>query len=1413
MANDSLSIDVKFQDSSAVSGARKVKTSIEDIKKADAGLNWSGTKQGAKAAEEASSGFSALSVAMGNVAANAITALGSKMKQLVTDIVEIGSGFETSMSKVSALSGAQGQELAALEAKARELGASTTFSASQAADALGYMALAGWDTQQMLDGVGSALSLAQAGEMDLAAASDLLTDYLSAFNMEAAEAGRMADVLAYAQANANTTVEGLGMAFKNCAANCNAAGLDIETTSSLIAQMANQGLKGQLAGTALNAAMRDMTAQMKDGAIAIGKTSVQVMDAEGNYRDFIDILRDVEKATDGMGDAEKAAALQSTFTADSIKGLNLLLNAGADEAASFRDELYNCAGTAEATAATMTDNLGGDVAAMQSAFEELAIKIYQGLQQPLREAVQFITGTVVPGVTVLIENFDKIGPALAAAGVGFAALKLKSSNIFTGIVADVKKFATANATGTTSAKKLATATTASTTAIKASGTAMGAYGMKAKTANTAIKTQTTYLKASEVAAKAASVSFKACSNALKTIAPVAALTAVVEIVTAIGGAMEDAREHAELLGHATDDVANAHKAYGSALQEAANATETASDSQQTYSASLDEIKAKAQAALEGNAQLASSLTDIYTEAGNSVGQLNNYASTIEALAGRSDLGAADVARLEQAVKLAGETCGQSLSVVQDEGGAYQIMGDGAIMAKDAVLQLIDAQKLQIQVEANLDAQKEAYKQHAENTKASTAAQQLYNEKLKAYEEYCNRADAGTIQWTLGQGSLKRELDEAKAALNDANAATAASGEAYAYASDQATLLSMAQSAAADSAIRAVADNLTLQGALEVAGTSCSAFAESMDAVGASGEALAGLTQEQAAQVAAAYNESYSAAAAKLAEFGVIASDAAAQEQAATAMMQSALAQFASQSGASLDVLKANFDGSLQSIVDTCSTQGIQIPTSLANAIQGASSLPEGAQQTMIDALVLQMTGGDVAAAAEILGHDIDQGLVAGIQGSSDLPAEAVGVMSEAVIERAKEAFDSHSPSIVMQTLGNDIDAGLSNGITEGSDGPAAAMSELGQLCLAGLDEMPGLASAAGTTAGQGFATGISGAVSLASTAASALKASTEGPINSTAGTFSAAGNAAGSGFSSALGAYSGAASGSASGLSNAATAAIGTTAGTFSAAGSSAGSSYTASLSGSAGGVSGAAAALATTAQSGVQASTATFRAAGLAAANAYLQAIRSTNGSSAGGKLGESALNGVKAVKADGAGRDFGQGYINGINSMAGSVYQAAYNMASQAVKAAKAAQNSNSPSKVTRELGVNFGQGYGLGIEDTGGFVGRKATGLVDAAASNLSAVPLSIDWYAKSGSFNTLDALSVDQGQVDAVARMLQTADKPKDDIGEAVRLLEAVLEQLVQLHKDLPRIIADNMDVRAEVSGRELMRIIKEEERRS
>lgn len=324
---------------------------------------------------------------LGNVAKTAAVAVGGAMVAMGGYAIKVGSDFESAMSNVAAISGATGDELQMLEDTAREMGATTQFSATEAANALSYMALAGWDANQSASALPGVLNLAAASGMDLASASDMVTDYMSAFGMSCEQSGYFADMLAYAQSNANTTAELLGESYKNCAANMAAAGQDVETTTSLLSMMANQGLKGSEAGTALAAVMRDLTAKMKDGAIKIGDTSVAVQDASGNYRDLTDILKDVESATNGMGDAEKAAALSSTFTSDSIKGLNLILNAGVDSAADFEEQLRKSTGTAGQMADTMNDNLAGAIKSLKSRAEAFGIAVYDSFSVQLKDAV------------------------------------------------------------------------------------------------------------------------------------------------------------------------------------------------------------------------------------------------------------------------------------------------------------------------------------------------------------------------------------------------------------------------------------------------------------------------------------------------------------------------------------------------------------------------------------------------------------------------------------------------------------------------------------------------------------------------------------------------------------------------------------------------------------------------------------------------------------------------------------------------------------------------------------------------------------------------------------------------------------------------------------------------------------------
>lgn len=333
--------------------------------------------------------------------------------------IKVGSDFEASMSEVQAISGATSSDLEKMSNKAKELGSNTKFSATEASQAFKYMALAGWDTSKSISAIDGVMNLAAASGMELAKASDMVTDYLSAFGMEASQASYMADMLAYAQGNSNTTAEQLGEAYKNCAANMNAAGQDIETTTAMLEALANQGSKSSEAGTKVAAMMRDLTAKMDDGKIAIGDTMVTVMDANGNFRDMTDILIDVDAATQGMGDAQKAAALASTFTSDSIAGLNMILNEGVDKIANYEVQLRTSNGTAEAMANTMQDNLQGKITNAGSALEGLGIAAYNYISGPAGKVVDLaagmfrgLTDLITPAKTEMQEYIDEIDAAL-----------------------------------------------------------------------------------------------------------------------------------------------------------------------------------------------------------------------------------------------------------------------------------------------------------------------------------------------------------------------------------------------------------------------------------------------------------------------------------------------------------------------------------------------------------------------------------------------------------------------------------------------------------------------------------------------------------------------------------------------------------------------------------------------------------------------------------------------------------------------------------------------------------------------------------------------------------------------------------------------------------------------------------------
>lgn len=316
----------------------------------------------------------------------AFATIGTALAAASVYAINVGMDFESSMSKVSAISGATGDDFTALENKAKDLGATTQFSASQAADALSYMALAGWDTQEMLSGIDGVMSLAAASGLDLATASDIVTDTMSAFQMEASRAGEAADIFAAASANSNTSVEQLSEAMKHAGAAANAAGMDLAQTSTVLGIFADSGLKGSMAGTTFTSMLTDMKNSAQDGAIAIGDTSVALYDASGNMRDVGAVMADVEVATQGMTTAQRDAALGAIFGTEAMKGVNIMLATGSERYNQLESAIYSSEGAAAKMADTMNDNLKGKMTILESSTEALGIAFYEKLENPLKKA-------------------------------------------------------------------------------------------------------------------------------------------------------------------------------------------------------------------------------------------------------------------------------------------------------------------------------------------------------------------------------------------------------------------------------------------------------------------------------------------------------------------------------------------------------------------------------------------------------------------------------------------------------------------------------------------------------------------------------------------------------------------------------------------------------------------------------------------------------------------------------------------------------------------------------------------------------------------------------------------------------------------------------------------------------------------
>lgn len=353
----------------------------------ETGLDSSGIEKDiSKLGSLASTGLKATTAAI-TVASGALTAFAGYS-------VKAGSSFETGMSEVEAISGATGEQIEELATKAKEMGATTKFSATESAAALKYMAMAGWSTEDMLGGLEGIMNLAAASGEDLASVSDIVTDALTAFGLQASDSSHFADVLAKAASNSNTNVGLMGATFQYVAPLAGALGYSIEDTAVAIGLMANAGIKGEKAGTALRTMFTRLSDPPADAAAAIDELGLSMTNADGTMRPLSDVMADLRTKFVGLSEEQKVQMASSLAGQEAMSGLLAIVNASDEDFEKLTLSINNASGAAEEMAGVMNDNLKGDITLLQSAVEGLGIQVYESVDVELREAVQAGIGYV-----------------------------------------------------------------------------------------------------------------------------------------------------------------------------------------------------------------------------------------------------------------------------------------------------------------------------------------------------------------------------------------------------------------------------------------------------------------------------------------------------------------------------------------------------------------------------------------------------------------------------------------------------------------------------------------------------------------------------------------------------------------------------------------------------------------------------------------------------------------------------------------------------------------------------------------------------------------------------------------------------------------------------------------------------------
>ncbi len=1249
-------------------------------------------------AKSALSEFSSLGKTALNGVKTAISAAGAAMAGMAAYSVKVGSDFEAGMSKVSAISGAAGSELDALTDKAKEMGAKTKFSATEAASAFEYMAMAGWKTEDMLNGIEGIMNLAAASGEDLAVTSDIVTDALTGFGMQASDSAHFADVLATASSNSNTNVGMMGETFKYVAPVAGALGFSAEDCAVAIGLMANSGIKASQAGTTLRQIFTNLVKPTDKMQAAMDQLGFSLIDTEGNTKSLDTVMGELRARFAELTETEKAQYAATLAGKEGMSGFLAIVNASDADFNSLTAAIGNADGAAEKMAETMNDNLKGSITIAGSALEGFGIKVYEKMEAPLKEAVDIgtdcinrlssafdsggLNGVVEEAGEIFNELADDIaGSSKAAEGIVTPLKNIANAGAKLGkttlpVIADGLEFAAENfgvllplVTGVTVGlkafnvigKATAVTTKANAAAVAVLNKMEKANALQLVAANGGLTvrqillavyngqiTLTTAL--TSLWAKAQTALNKAI-NANPIGVAVVAMTAFLAVAKAVKSAIasqtEAEREHSE------------------ALRESKQAAEESLQKAQERKKSYEEL------VQSQNEQAAGDIAQL-----NRLRELNGELNTIVDANGRAKEGEEDRAafitsQLSNALGIEISMTDHQISNYQELQSQIQSLIeqkriDAVMSAQQAKYDEAVANQMKVAAEAsaNLAAMKEA-----EN---AVTAEKAELSALEAERDQAVIDGNKALVGVLGEKIKKQEEDVAKAeeALKATQEAYTENTELlaqYANDIDQYTSLAEAATSRNSEAIEAAINRIT-------SGIKTASVATNEE------------LQKQVIEVA--NTEKFIR---QEVEKGTPGFTQVMIEQARGATV-SALEEFAK--------------AAPQSAKELAKVPPEAVAALIAGDMKGQlSSEASGA----VEGMLKQFDGLDGKTKDNFA--QVWYGALEGLEGYEEL-ADPAKEGADAFLESLKEALEVHSPSEAVRRIFSYVWPGAADGLNEGTEGLNEKGLGVITSFLGIFSDIPEKARGIGTQIMSFFGIGVA---SQQSNAQSAGKANADA-ANKGAGSVNPSG--VGKAFGAMLGTGVIGTAGILLQKGKEIAGRAKTGAGTVNptAEGGKFGSLLGNGIGGMAGLLLQKGQQIANRAKSGAGSVNPAGEGGRFGSQYASGVGSKTWEAQGKGRLLASNADSGAKSKSGYDAGSGFGSGFVNGIGSWIRSAASKAAELASNALNAAKRALDSHSPSKKARKIGKTLPQGFGLGIEDDAKLAEKASENMTEAALDAL-------------------------------------------------------------------------------------------------